>query len=219
MSVVSFDSQFQSIPFYKTHPYMMPFVGNDYESSNHKKLLVVGENHYMCENSTIHHKIDDWYNQPNLSDAEVDFCNTQNACEKICNSFVKMLNAFLKRIYKNSENALQEIAYYNFYLRPADYKQNMKSLWKKFDGAKKDMDCALNVFPRIFDILRPDFIVFLGQTVWICVNSYLRKELCGDLENIVHTYSPSRYAWHRSGKGNVLSENELYDWLMKKWLI
>ena len=42
MFVTTYDAKFQSIPFYKTHPYMMPFVGCNYESPEHKKLLLVG---------------------------------------------------------------------------------------------------------------------------------------------------------------------------------
>ena len=41
MSNTYYDSRFLSIPFYKTHPYMMPFVGRDYESSKHKKFCLL----------------------------------------------------------------------------------------------------------------------------------------------------------------------------------
>jgi hypothetical protein len=55
MSNTYYDSRFLSIPFYKTHPYMMPFVGRDYESSKHKKILFVGESFYLPQGATVHH--------------------------------------------------------------------------------------------------------------------------------------------------------------------
>lgn len=218
MSDTSFDNQFDNISFYQLHSYMRPFIGDNYESSEHKKLLIVGENHYMPPKSTNHHNVADWYDQPKLSDDEKDYCNTVSACENLSNLFVQQIDPFLDKVFEKSENAFQEVAFYNFYLRPADYKRNMKDLWKKAGGRKEDEKKALKVFPEIFKILRPDIVVFFGQTVWNCVNSYLHKEMCGGLEYIAHCYSPSRSAWHRSKREGCLSESELHNWLLKKWL-
>lgn len=218
MSDKSFDNQFDNISFYQIHPFMRPFVGDNYRSSKHKKLLIVGENHYMPPKSTFHHNANDWYNQPALSNEEEGYCNTKIACEKLKNLFVQKINDFLKGFYKGPKNVLQEIAFCNFYLRPADYEQNMKNLWKKFNGSKIDKEYALKVFPKILDVLQPDVIVFCGQIVWNCVAPYLHKEMCGDLENVAHCYSPSRNAWHRSKREGCLSESELRIWLLKKWL-
>lgn len=83
MSVVHFDSQFQSIPFYKHHPYMIPFVGEDYDSPKHKKLLLIGESHYLPKGSTVHYDANAWYNRtPSLSKDEEDYCNTAILAER-----------------------------------------------------------------------------------------------------------------------------------------
>jgi hypothetical protein len=51
---------------------MIPFVGDDYESSKHKKLLLIDESHYMPEGSTVHHDVNSWYGAPVLSSDEQD---------------------------------------------------------------------------------------------------------------------------------------------------
>ena len=50
-----YDSLLLSLPFYATHSYTLPFVGDDYDSPKHKKLLLIGESHYMPAGSTVHH--------------------------------------------------------------------------------------------------------------------------------------------------------------------
>ncbi len=54
MSKASYDDLLSSIPFYQSHGCMTPFVGENYESSKHKKLLLIGESHYMPEGSIVH---------------------------------------------------------------------------------------------------------------------------------------------------------------------
>ena len=57
----SFDSAFRTIPFYKNHEFMLPAVGVNYESTKHKKLLLVGESCYMPKASFVHHNVNLWY--------------------------------------------------------------------------------------------------------------------------------------------------------------
>ena len=55
-----YDSSLLSLPFYSSHSYMLPFVGDDYDSPKYKKLLLVGESHYVPEGSTVHHDANAW---------------------------------------------------------------------------------------------------------------------------------------------------------------
>ena len=74
------ESSFDAIPFYQKHPYMKPFIGERFDSELHKKLLIVGESHYLPATSTVHLNIDDWYaGNCDVSDEEKEWCNTRNS--------------------------------------------------------------------------------------------------------------------------------------------
>ena len=44
-------------------PCMHPWIGSRYQDKRHKRLLVIGESHYLPPDSTIHHDPDRWYPQ------------------------------------------------------------------------------------------------------------------------------------------------------------
>ena len=59
-------------------PCMHPWIGSRYRDDRHKRLLVVGESHYLPPESTIHHDPDRWYrsSQAELSEEEVRWAST-----------------------------------------------------------------------------------------------------------------------------------------------
>jgi hypothetical protein len=63
--------------FYKRIPQMLPWVGKEYDGTGHKKILFIGESHYMpnIEEKTFK----DWYNDTfewDLNDDELGYINT-----------------------------------------------------------------------------------------------------------------------------------------------
>jgi len=55
-----YDDKLRCISHYGLYPEMMPWIGKDYPESR-MKLLLLGESHYLEENSTYHHDRESWY--------------------------------------------------------------------------------------------------------------------------------------------------------------
>ena len=233
MFVTTYDAKFQSIPFYKTHPYMMPFVGCNYESSEHKKLLLVGESHYMPKESVVHHDENLWYDgNPDLSGEEKRWCDTRGA--RYCKSgqFGKNIDRAIREAFPiEDENAFVEIASYNYFLRPADDRQSFESIC-----TERDCDEAVRVFYAILEILKPDFIIFTSRFVFNHAEYDFNKNFNYDLwdytekhhMNYVFTEHPSCSWWNRVAKVKTGSSNDYFhgltsrqffvEYLRKKWL-
>ena len=110
-------------------PCMQPWIGRRYRDERHRRLLVVGESHFLPPESTIHHDPDRWYRsrQDDLSPEEVRWVST------IGNITGRWYRAH--RIYREIQNEiartlrgsgmtpddfpLNHIAYCNYFLRPA----------------------------------------------------------------------------------------------------
>lgn len=233
MFVTTYDAKFQSIPFYKTHPYMMPFVGCNYESSEHKKLLLVGESHYMPKESVVHHDENLWYDgNPDLSGEEKRWCDTRGA--RYCKSgqFGKNIDRAIREAFPiEDENAFVEIASYNYFLRPADDRQSFESIC-----TERDCDDAVRVFFAILEILKPDFIIFTSRFVFNHAEYDFNKNFNYDLwdytekhhMNYVFTEHPSCSWWNRVAKVKTGSSNDYFhgltsrqffvEYLRKNWL-
>lgn len=233
MFVTTYDAKFQSIPFYKTHPYMMPFVGCNYESSEHKKLLLVGESHYMPKESVVHHDENLWYDgNPDLSGEEKRWCDTRGA--RYCKSgqFGKNIDRAIREAFLiENENAFVEIASYNYFLRPADDRQSFESIC-----TERDCDEAVRVFYAILEILKPNFIIFTSRFVFNHAEYDFNKNFNYDLwdytekhhMNYVFTEHPSCSWWNRVAKVKTGSSNDYFhgltsrqffvEYLRKNWL-
>lgn len=57
---------------------MKPWVGSNYVSDKHKKLLVLGESHYLPKGSIKSHDVDAWYSgsEDSLDDKEKEWIFT-----------------------------------------------------------------------------------------------------------------------------------------------
>ena len=65
-------------------PCMQPWIGSLYRDNRYKRLLVVGESHYMPFESTIHLDPERWYQskEGHLSKAEREYVHTQDVIRK-----------------------------------------------------------------------------------------------------------------------------------------
>lgn len=234
MSNTCFDSQFQSIPFYQSHWYMLPFVGDNYESPKHKKLLLIGESHYMPEGATLHHDVDRWYDEvPNLSHEEERWCDTRGTREWKSGQFGKNIDSAIRRIFQvESDNAFQEMASYNYFLRPADSKKSFKDICTERDCME-----AVRMFGILLDILKPDLIVFVSKFAfdyaeWIdfpkVFNCRLWDYTAKNNMDYIFTEHPSSSWWNRVVKMKTGSSDDYFrgmtsrdffcTWLKENWI-
>ena len=239
MSVVHFDSQFLSIPFYKLHPYMIAFVGEDYDSPKHKKLLLIGESHYLPEGSTVHQNANAWYNgTPLLSKDEEDYCNTCGTREWKSGRFGKEIDRCLNLVLPTNKNGWQQVASYNYFLRPADNAQSIEDLWKTHGGKDFDKEHAIKNLIQVIEILKPDLFVFLSKKVCDSAETedfpkYFKGNLWDwtkthGIKDYIYTMHPSSPHWNQpmpenydkaKYEGKNLSSCEFFcKWLKEKWV-
>ena len=113
----------------RRYPCMQPWIGRCYRDERHKRLLVVGESHYLPPESTIHHDHDRWYRsrQDDLSAEEVRWVSTignitgrwyrgHTIYREIRNEVARTLK---ESGVRPDDFPLNHVAYCNYFLRPA----------------------------------------------------------------------------------------------------
>ena len=110
-------------------PCMQPWIGSRYRDPRHKRLLVIGESHYLPPGSTIHHDPDRWYRsrQADLCEEEVRWASTiGNITGRWyrAHTIYRAIQDEIARILKENGVTpdafpLNHIAYCNYFLRPA----------------------------------------------------------------------------------------------------
>ena len=236
MPTTAFNSKFASLSFYRNHPYMLPFVGKDYISPRHKRVLLVGESHYMPKNSIVHHDADAWYNgTPTLNSEEQGYCNTSGTREYKSGQFGKEIERCLNLICPSNGNTWEEVASINYFLRPADYTENITDLWKKSTTQAKEMDCkfSLKNFLDVTEALTPDLIIFLSH--FVCVHAegdypkfFPKKELWDWTKSrgieYIYVNHPSSAHWNgampaKYAKAHGLTSRDFFcEWLKQNWM-
>lgn len=239
MPISSYDSTLLSLPFYNSHPYMLPFVGGDYDSPKHKKLLLIGESHYMPSGSSVHHNVNTWYyGAPKLSDDERDWCNTRGTREGKSGRFGKEIDRCLNLVLPSGGNGWHQVAFLNYFLRPADYQEGenekgIEILWQTSGGKEIDCEFAIKNLIQVLEILKPDLFVLLSSNVKSCAEGedypkYFQGNLWNWTEkrNIEYCYTahPSCSWWNRpmpakyAKAGGLTSRDFFCAWLKQNWL-
>ena len=151
-------------------PCMHPWIGNSYRDDRHKRLLVIGESHYMPPKSTIHLGPDLWYrsNEGHLSEEErrwVHTCGvisskTFHRGHEIFRAIKREIVGILKESGLTPDDfPLNHIAYYNYFMRPAS------KTGGSIEGHVVPQDCKISE-----DVLRwfirqhqPEMMIFTSQ--------------------------------------------------------
>jgi hypothetical protein len=100
-----FDNQLSKILHYQKYPEMMPWVGCYYVNEN-LKILLIGESHYLKNESNYHHDPIGWYEGVSLEDKDDrGWVITRSI---ILNGINSKWKSRSKSIYRNTEKALIE---------------------------------------------------------------------------------------------------------------
>jgi ribosome-associated toxin RatA of RatAB toxin-antitoxin module len=161
-----YNRDFKTIPHYRNYPQMIPWVGKEYGLNRNKRILVVGESHYLPEKSVIHMKSRTWYssNEEKLNEDEKEWTFTVGI---ISGQFYEHRSHW---IFKNIEEAIRDtgfnpkmnehmfrhIAYYNYFQRPA-----IEGLSLVPDDI--DLRNSAEVFWSIIRIIKPGYICFVSK--------------------------------------------------------
>jgi len=159
-----------TITQYQKYPCMKPWVGSSYSSPMHKRLLVLGESHYLPKGSTVHLNAEDWYenHQEALSKEEVKWLSTSGIIlSNKDGNFPKKAHGIYKNTcfeinscsfnYTLSSQAIEHFSYYNFFQRPAEVAGNSI----KVKGIDKEV--AISVLESVIKKLEPELIIFASS--------------------------------------------------------
>ena len=110
-------------------PCMRPWIGSRYRDERHKRLLVIGESHYLPPDSTIHRDPGRWYRsrQEELSGEEVRWASTAGnitgrwyRAHRIYRAIQDEVAGMLRESGVTPDQfPLNHVAYCNYFLRPA----------------------------------------------------------------------------------------------------
>jgi hypothetical protein len=199
----------EEIGEYKRYPQMMPWVGNKFDDGTHKKILLVGESHYLPDCAEEDFRTPDgWYYQADgeLDPESVSWTDTREVAGIGPKVWAKG-HALYKEVNKvignltgqnpQTENLFQYVAYYNYFLRPAYPKgESFKNIC-----VEQDLRVAFNAFREIVQILKPDCVYFFSKFGW---ESLHRNAL--NFNKIEMDYSPhpacswwNRASYHSQG--------------------
>lgn len=193
--------QLSSIWFYKQFPAMIPFIGDFYLSNMHKRLLLIGESYYLPNETQLHHSAMNWYkaNQSQLDEDEVDWinchglltCNWQSDGHQI---YRELNSCIFSLDLKKEERAIDEIAYTNYFQRPAEKEgESFKNFCVEEDVQKSD-----EILNEIINIIDPEIIIFVSKYSWDVGGNKLKNAYKNKIIDFVcHPGTGGRY-WHNT---------------------
>lgn len=168
-----YNSNFLKIDRYKVMRQMIPFVGAEYNSIKHKKILIIGESHYFPPESKIHLNAEKWYKitYSQINEEEECWTSTANIVKdrrdggenkpghKIYEIIGKAIDASRPKQTNEGYNMSKYYAYYNYFQRPAIDGDSLEV--EPIDSKK-----ATEVFRKVINVLKPDIVCVVSSKVW-----------------------------------------------------
>ncbi len=167
----SYRAALENIPHLRRHPQMTPWVGELYGGGRWKRIVFIGESHYLPEKSTIHRRPEKWYASTiaDLRDEERVWTNT--AAIIASGNYRKYENPKAHGIYRELEKALLSVgfperrqmldyaAFYNFFQRPA-----LKG--DSIGVTDQDAELAVEHFWQVTRVLKAELVCLVSMKAW-----------------------------------------------------
>ncbi len=197
----------------KRFPGMKPWIGDHYRDEHHKRLLVVGESHYLPEGSDIHHDPDVWYtgSQNDLTEKEREWISTSgnimgnwSRAHTIYREIAREISSILdERGLTHGDFVFHHLAYCNYFLRPAPVEGgSMAAHVRPRDLAVADE--VLNWFIRSH---RPELVAVASKAA----GRHAEKLLAGSRTPFLITYYAGSPFWmtrFRDDFSDFLKDNQ-----------
>ncbi len=170
-----------ALPDHLQHfPCMQPWIGSRYRDPRYKRLLVVGESHYLANESTIHHDPDRWYrsSQDDLSEKKIAWASTVGNVTGEwyrAHTIYRAIQDETARILRESGVTpdafpLNHVAYCNYFLRPAPVAGGSM----EGNVAGRDAEVAEQVLRWFVRCHRPELLIFTSRFAGRCAESAVR---------------------------------------------
>ena len=178
---LEFDDDLLTFQHFANYPNLLPYIGKNF-SKNEKRVLIIAESHYFPDD--IFYK--------NISAEE--FYDRKIKFDDIYFMFTRfeLTRKKIHRIHKNLGKHINysDIAYYNFFLRPASNKLsiNIKPI---------DKEIANNAFKIIVEKLQPNKIIFVSKKSY---DNLTIENKNNYKEKIFHCVHPNSIWWNKPMK-------------------
>jgi hypothetical protein len=216
----SYGTTYEESGYYRHTPQMMPWVGEEYDGDGHKKILFIGQSHYLPDSADKKlFTVDGWYEQEenslNPDGEEYDWTNTrviisQRNWSSKAHGIYRDIDKAIREVanvkkppYIGCDNMFRFVAFYNYFLRPASKGTSFKNIIQD-----KDKEIAKDAVNDIIGLLKPDYIYFLSKFAWetFCKNDLKHP----DISNIIVDYSPNpSSSWRNRKNFKLNNEGEL----------
>ena len=198
-----YDSDFLQITHYRKYPEMLPWIGANY-SKQPTRILIFGESHYLDRNSVYHHDVEQWYTGIDMHGRkDASWIKTRGT---IGNGIETKWKKRSKSIYRNIESALfssktvnkelftafTEIAFMNFFQRPAE------TTGDSIKVSPQDVLVAIQVSEQVVESIRPDLVIFTSSLAFKHAKSGgLLNTLANQNISFTRTPHPGSAWWNR----------------------
>lgn len=189
--------------FFTRYPMMTPHVGPRFRTPGAPSLLLVGESHYLPEDSTQHLSPATWYGgtHETLTAEERLWIDTPTVLANACaENFANKGHWIWKNAFEvindhgpkhaAAREVANDIAFLNFFLRPARTSKSLAWHLTDEDVAKANEAFAIHVAH-----LAPSAIVLVSRLAKRCFQPVTRPTM-----PITATPHPSSHWWNRSSK-------------------
>ncbi|WP_375749996.1 hypothetical protein [Vibrio sp. HN007] len=221
---------------FKKYPRLTPWVGSKYPSG--KKILIIGESHYLPEGVTYHHDIERWYagNEEDLKNDVQSSCihedDKLNGIKYISTSGIlrarstdmpkekrKKFSAKGHAIYRNIFSSLNSVCFQkDNYLDTIDhvaYYNYFQRPAEKTGGSinvtKMDKEVAEATLKYLLQSLKPDLVVVVSKKVGKAIKPHLSEH-----KHIV-TAHPASVWWNRKTKKGTTGKSSFCQFLEKNY--
>lgn len=156
-SLKTYDGVLLKNEHYSKHSEMLPFIGGNFDKS---RILIISESHYVPKK--IKNQLgDDWYEDKNsdyITKILQNHTNTRGVIAQITKGKGHGLFHNLRNALKtaNQEFSLNDIAWYNFYQKPAEFGKSIKP-------TELDKKNAISVFETVLEVLKPKLVIFVSR--------------------------------------------------------
>lgn len=165
-------NNFMKLSIYEKYKLLIPFVGKNYNTAT-KKVLFIGESHFLPKQTYNRIDIDEfWYKTEQgyykFTEEERDYLNTRNIINRdvINSTYQNKSHSIYRNIgieianflgLEDYNKALLQIAFYNYFLRPAEAEGE-----SILDSWNDDVYSFIHLI-NIEKILKPHAIIFSSK--------------------------------------------------------
>lgn len=146
---------------------MLPWVGSHY-GRTYRKVLLIGESHYLPDGSTIQRNVGGWYggSQERLSKDEMEYICTRDVLRAhhkeggIWGEPAQVMFEHGILPPKNSDNVYDNFGWYNYFQRPAENEGTGIEVYER-DTVEANLVLRANI-----EILNPEIVIFISSKAW-----------------------------------------------------